>query len=691
MKASLKTIILFSFIFAIKLSAETGDTLFISTESLKSGKIYLAHPSVDVKWRYNTGDDSTWASPDFDDGDWELVNPYLEMSTPEAKRWEGIGWFRKVIRIDSSLQNKSVGIYLHQDGASEIFLNGKKIFSFGNVSDTKQGEIYFDPNLIPFVFHFDTSKVYTIAIRCSNHSHLGREYLYKKFFEHLGFFLSIFDFNSNIESEYLGHSNHIALGWAVNGFTLAFSLIFFLLYFFYSKRKLNLYFAVFVFGIFLLGTSFFLELMWYHNLEILVLLRFILFLGISITFTFFLLFIYQIVYRRLIKTFWIFLLAFVFVNIVSFFSSKYIFNHMVPLGIIIAIMILESFRVIIIGIKRNVDNIWLLSSGVTLFLIFTATGYLLPENYLGEGRYVWETLSIIVLPVFMAIYLAKSYSNTQSDLEEKIITVKELSEKKIEQERINAELQLQAELERAENERKTKELEEARQLQLSMLPRELPQLPHLDIAAYMQTATEVGGDFYDFHVSKEGTLTAIIADATGHGMQAGMLVTATKGLFHNLAGLPDLQQIFHQFNQSLCSMELQPLLMSLLLFRIDGKKLEVINGGMPDSLVYRKKNDCIEEIKSSGPPLGAYADYPYEKYSSEISTDDVILTMTDGFAERFNEQEEIFGYEKCKDILKEVVAETSRQMIDHFNKKSDDWARSREPDDDLTFLILKCR
>ena len=59
----------------------------------------------------------------------------------------------------------------------------------------------------------------------------------------------------------------------------------------------------------------------------------------------------------------------------------------------------------------------------------------------------------------------------------------------------------------AENKRKSEELEEARQLQLSMLPNDLPQLPNLDIAVYMKTATEVGGDYYDFHIGLDGTLT----------------------------------------------------------------------------------------------------------------------------------------------------------------------------------------
>jgi len=242
-----------------------------------------------------------------------------------------------------------------------------------------------------------------------------------------------------------------------------------------------------------------------------------------------------------------------------------------------------------------------------------------------------------------------------------------------------------------ENERKTKELDEARKLQLSMLPKEVPQLPNLDISAYMKTSTEVGGDYYDFYVSENGTLTAIIADATGHGMQAGMMVTATKSLFQNLSGLPDLEDMFHQINTCLFSMELQPLLMSLLLIRINGKKLEVINGGMPNLLIYKNKSNTIEEIASVGPPLGAYADFSYKKISVEIESGDVTLSMSDGFAERFNDNEEMFGYKRCKNIFKEVVNKPCSEIIDCLNETGQDWAGSREQGDDITFVTLKCK
>ena len=83
----------------------------------------------------------------------------------------------------------------------------------------------------------------------------------------------------------------------------------------------------------------------------------------------------------------------------------------------------------------------------------------------------------------------------------------------------------------ADNQRKTKELEEASKLQLSMLPKNVPDVPDLEIAVYMKTASEVGGDYYDFKYDNNGTLIIAIGDATGHGMKAGTMVATIKGLF----------------------------------------------------------------------------------------------------------------------------------------------------------------
>ena len=95
----------------------------------------------------------------------------------------------------------------------------------------------------------------------------------------------------------------------------------------------------------------------------------------------------------------------------------------------------------------------------------------------------------------------------------------------------------------AENERQTKELEDARKLQLSMLPREIPKFPGYQVAVFMKTATEVGGDYYDFSTGEGPTLNVAFGDATGHGMQAGTIVTLMKGLFLSDASRFDITDV----------------------------------------------------------------------------------------------------------------------------------------------------
>ena len=368
---------------------------------------------------------------------------------------------------------------------------------------------------------------------------------------------------------------------------------------------------------------------------------------------------------------------------------------MMPLAIVIAVMTIESIRVFVVGMIRKVENIWILTLGAILFLVLVLFNVFvmsnLPESVLNSIAIPIMILTITVLPILMAIYLAKTYGKTQSDLEEKIITVQRLSEKQIEQERKNAELQLQAELEKAENNRKTKELEQARQLQLSMLPKNIPTLPNLDIAVYMKTATEVGGDYYDFHLSENEILTLVVADATGHGLNAGMFISVTKGLFQSLANKSNLEDIISQFNTSLISMKLQPMYLSLSLVRIQNNQLKFVGAGMPPALYYNCEKNCVEEIESGGPPLGGFPNFNYEINTCIPSKGDIIILMSDGFAERMSKNKVIYGWNKGKDLLAKMKNLSSKEIINEFVKASDEWGEGREQDDDITFVILKIK
>lgn len=243
----------------------------------------------------------------------------------------------------------------------------------------------------------------------------------------------------------------------------------------------------------------------------------------------------------------------------------------------------------------------------------------------------------------------------------------------------------------AEHARKTKELEEARQLQLSMLPQQVPQLPHLEIAAYMKPATEVGGDYYDFHLSEDGTLTTIIGDATGHGLKSGTMVTATKSLFATLAHEQNLMQIFRQCNLTLKRMNLRGLYMAALIVKIKACNMAVVGAGMPPLLIFRSATQEIEEIALKGMPLGSVSEFPYQKQERTLFPGDVVVLMSDGFPERFNEKGEILDYEKAKAILGKVAHQSLSEIIGHFVEVGEAWAEGRAQDDDVTFVVLKVK
>ncbi len=247
-----------------------------------------------------------------------------------------------------------------------------------------------------------------------------------------------------------------------------------------------------------------------------------------------------------------------------------------------------------------------------------------------------------------------------------------------------------AELEE-ENQRKARELEEARQLQLSMLPKDVPKLPGLEIAVYMKTATEVGGDYYDFHTSDDGTLTVVVGDATGHGLKAGTMVTAAKTLFSALAKNPDILSTFAEMNTSIKSMKLPLLSMCLAMLKFSNGILKLSSAGIPPVLIYRNAGKRLEELNIDGMPLGAMKGFPYRQETVKLKPEDTILLMSDGFPELMNDKEKMLDYPNAYAAFKNVGGKSPKEIIDHLVKTGTKWANGRPQDDDVTFVVLKVK
>ena len=272
------------------------------------------------------------------------------------------------------------------------------------------------------------------------------------------------------------------------------------------------------------------------------------------------------------------------------------------------------------------------------------------------------------------------------------ITTKERNASAIKEAELRAAAaEAQSKIIQAENERKTEELEEARQLQLSMLPKELPQLPYLDIAVYMKTATEVGGDYYDFNVSIDGTLTIVLGDATGHGMRAGTMVTSAKSLFNSYAENPDILFTFREMTRCLKKMQFQSLAMSMTMLKIKNNKLLMSAAGMPPVYIYRRENQVIEEHLMKGMPLGTMDSFPYELKELQLFKGDTLLLMSDGYPELQNDKNEIFGYRRAKNSFELAAEKEPEEIITYLKDEGSRWVNDKDPDDDVTFVVIKIK
>src|SRR5262249_20423208 len=156
------------------------------------------------------------------------------------------------------------------------------------------------------------------------------------------------------------------------------------------------------------------------------------------------------------------------------------------------------------------------------------------------------------------------------------------------------------------------------------------------IAAYMKPATEVGGDYYDFHLGEDGTLTVAIGDATGHGLKAGTMVAAVKGLFVALAHHPGVPHTLKRLRQTLKQMNLRGVFVALTIAKVRRNRLVISMAGMPPVWIYRAASGEVEEISLRAVPLGGMMNYQYKQRELAIAPGDVIVLMSDGLPERFN-------------------------------------------------------
>ena len=251
------------------------------------------------------------------------------------------------------------------------------------------------------------------------------------------------------------------------------------------------------------------------------------------------------------------------------------------------------------------------------------------------------------------------------------------------------EQELRRRLLEAENARTTAEIEAARTLQLSMLPWQLPAVEGLETAAAMIPASEVGGDYYDFRVAPDGSLVVAFGDATGHGVAAGIMVTAVKALFSTLGGGESLPAVLAECDRVLREMRSKPLHMCLTLARLTPRSVTVCSAAMPPVLIHRAGSGEIEELGPAGRPVGSRLSGAWSERSAPLAPGDTLLFASDGFAEQLDAADNPLGYERLAEVFRASAGVSARELVERLLARVAAWRGEREQGDDITFVVVR--
>jgi len=389
-----------------------------------------------------------------------------------------------------------------------------------------------------------------------------------------------------------------------------------------------------------------------------------------------LLFLYYAFDFNILKYFWLIAAALVITGFFAVLDPIHNFDYVQIPQVIVAV---EASRILISAIKKKKYDAWIIAAGFFLLFLFSSYDLLLDLGLMEPFREITNgyPIGFLCLIIFASIYLARDFARAN-----KAILIKEREAK---------EMEVAQRVLEAEDSRKTKELNEARELQLSLLPQRITSLKNYDFCFDMRPATEVGGDYYDYNISENNEISIVIGDATDHGMKAGMMVSIVKSLFLTHINTMDIKEFLNSCSHTIKQMKLKNLYMAFMLVKINGRNLIMSSAGIPPLLVYRKKTNKVEEYKIKGMPLGAVESYPYETVEIELETGDTVVLMTDGLPELFNKNKESFGEERLKEIILQNASEPVNEIVNKLFLAGDEWRKENKQNDDITLVAFRLK
>ncbi len=239
------------------------------------------------------------------------------------------------------------------------------------------------------------------------------------------------------------------------------------------------------------------------------------------------------------------------------------------------------------------------------------------------------------------------------------------------------------------------ELNAAREIQMSMVPKMFPPFPdrpEFELSAVLEPAKEVGGDFYDFFFVDHHHLVFLLGDVSGKGIPASLFMAVTKTLLKAVADEDtSIDQVLFKVNNRLCEGNDMSMFATVFCGIIDTRtgKVEYSNAGHNPPVLCRRSGNP-EYLETQGSlPIASFEDSPYVKETFTLGIGDTIIIYSDGVTEAMNKAEELFSEERLLTSLREVNGQHPNELLKKILADVHGHAADAPQSDDITILALQ--
>ena len=234
------------------------------------------------------------------------------------------------------------------------------------------------------------------------------------------------------------------------------------------------------------------------------------------------------------------------------------------------------------------------------------------------------------------------------------------------------------------------ELAIAHTIQEKLLPRSLPRLPMIEMAARSVPARIVGGDYYDVIPLPDGCCLLALGDVSGKGIASALVMAKLHASLRTLALVPQtLPELMSKLNRAICQGATPDMFVSLFIARLDARQrcLEYVNGGHDFPILYQENR--LESLTEGGVILGVFTDATYEQGIVEVLMRGRLVLYTDGFVETKDpDDEREFGVEALTKIIRTHDG-CAEELLNMLYDEVETYSGGNPAEDDRTAMVLK--